>query len=420
VTEMLLQSQNGELHVLPALPSAWPDGSVGGLRGRGDVEVDVRWSGGTADEIAIEPDESGRLAVRSDLFEGRFRLVDTRTGRRVDTDRRDDRVTFFARRGHRYVARSLVDVTVRAPESASSGDELPVDVTVRASESLPAASLALELPDGWSAEPSSVPVEPLGAGRSRTYSFTVTAGSDDDGWAPIRAVLTGNGWRASGVRRVQVTLPPPCPIPPAGDPVVAWDPVSGDVVDDRSPSNRDATVQGGAAYTADGPTGSALALDGNRYLRTAPTSLGFLPEATFATEVKVTTSGSYRRLFDFQPVGNPGTDGILIDLTPSNQVRFIGSGQNVTTSATVPTGRFVDIVVTMTDDGEIAVYIDGEPAGGATVPDGGIVGCATRELRFAANQNGTERLTGEVDRTAIFARALAEADVRRWQSLAFG
>jgi alpha-L-fucosidase 2 len=308
---------------------------------------------------------------------------------------------------------------------------------------MPAARLALSLPDGWSATPGGssaapgrpdgsdlpdgssvapgdVPVEPLGPGRSRTYEFTVTAGSDDDGWAPVRAVLTGDGWRTSGVRRVQVTLPPPCPIPDPGAPLVAWDPVSGDVVDDASPFGRDATVQGGATYVADGPTGSALALGGAPFLRTAPTTLGFLPVATFAAEVKVASSGSYRRLFDSQPVGNPGNDGVLIDLTPSNQVRFIGSGQNVTTSATVPTGRFVDLVVTMGDDGALSVYVDGVRAGGASVPDGGILGCATRELRFAANQNGTERLTGEVDRMAIFARALPEADVRRWQSLAFG
>jgi alpha-L-fucosidase 2 len=421
VTEMLVQSHTGELHVLPALPSAWTEGSVAGLRARGDVEVDVRWSGGTADEITLEPGRSGPLAVRSDLFAGRFRLVDARNGRRVDTGGGGERVTFTVKHGRRYVAESLVDVSVRAPEAAVPGEEVPVDVTVRARrEPLPAARLALELPDGWSAAPESVAVAPLGAGQSRTYEFRVVAANDDDGWAPIRAVLSGSGWRAAGLRRVEVPVPPPCPIPPAGTPAVAWDPVSGDVVDDRSPNNRDATVQAGAAYTADGPTGSALALDGNRFLRTAPTSLGFLPEATFAAEVKVTTSGSYRRLFDFQPVGDPGTDGILIDVTPSNNVRFIGSGQGVTTDATVPTGRFVDLVVTMTDDGEIAVYVDGQRAGRARVPDGGIVGCATRELRFAANQNGTERLTGEVDRVAIFARALAEDDVRRWQSLAFG
>jgi alpha-L-fucosidase 2 len=422
VAEMLLQSHTGELQVLPALPSAWSKGSVSGLRARGDVTVDIRWSGGTADEIELRAGRSGPLTVRSDLFAGRFRMVDAGTGRVVETSGGGSRVTFRAEAGRRYVATSQVNVTVQAPEMVEPGEEAPVEVTVSASGShtVPAGRLSLALPEGWSARPADVNVLPLKFGQSRTYAFTVTAGDDDDGWTRIRAVLSGDDWRTAGLRRVQVVLPPPCPVPDAGAPLAAWDPASGDVVDDASPHGRDATVQGGAVYTADGPTGSALALDGTRFLRTAPTSLGFLHEATFAAEVKATTTGSYRRLFDFQPVGNPGTDGVLLDLTPSNQLRFIGSGVNVTTSATVPSGRFVDLVVTMADDGEIAVFVDGRLAGGAFVPDGGIVGCATRELRFAANQNGTERLTGEVDRMAIFARALPEEDVRRWQSLAFG
>ncbi len=64
IVEMLLQSRKGTLHLLPALPQAWPSGSARGLVARGGVVVDLDWAQGRLTHALIKPMESGQITVR--------------------------------------------------------------------------------------------------------------------------------------------------------------------------------------------------------------------------------------------------------------------------------------------------------------------------------------------------------------------
>lgn len=63
IAEMLLQSQNGELAFLPAVPKAWTEGSISGLRARGAIGVDIEWSAGKT-TATLHPDLNGGLELR--------------------------------------------------------------------------------------------------------------------------------------------------------------------------------------------------------------------------------------------------------------------------------------------------------------------------------------------------------------------
>lgn len=65
IAEMLVQSHDGFVYLLPALPSVWPDGEVTGLVTRGGFVMDIAWKDGEVDEVKIHSTIGGNCRLRS-------------------------------------------------------------------------------------------------------------------------------------------------------------------------------------------------------------------------------------------------------------------------------------------------------------------------------------------------------------------
>ena len=65
IVEMLMQSHDGFIYLLPALPSLWQEGSVNGIIARGGFELDLSWKNGKVSRLVVKSRKGGNCRLRS-------------------------------------------------------------------------------------------------------------------------------------------------------------------------------------------------------------------------------------------------------------------------------------------------------------------------------------------------------------------
>lgn len=117
VVEMLLQSHESCIRILPALPAAWPTGRFRGLVARGGFVIDAEWRDGAVTRIAVQARKGGRIQLVCRGLAG-ARVTDGQ-GRGVPCEAEgDDRIGFITEAGGQYTLEGLrPDRPVPAPRN---------------------------------------------------------------------------------------------------------------------------------------------------------------------------------------------------------------------------------------------------------------------------------------------------------------
>ncbi len=100
MAEMLLQSHEGYIHLLPALPQSWQTGSFSGLMARGNFEVSAEWNNGQAKSFTITSNIGGPCRLR--YFNLHQATVKNRLGKIIAVEKKQDFISFKTTAGEVY------------------------------------------------------------------------------------------------------------------------------------------------------------------------------------------------------------------------------------------------------------------------------------------------------------------------------
>src|SRR5579884_33785 len=113
IAEMLLQSHEGEINLLPALPDAWPSGSVRGLVARGNFTVGMTWNQHALQTASITSNKGGLCLLKNPQFAHPGTVTITSQDQRVQRTARADTIRLSTQAGHTYLIEVNAPITPR-------------------------------------------------------------------------------------------------------------------------------------------------------------------------------------------------------------------------------------------------------------------------------------------------------------------
>lgn len=214
IAQMLVQNTDDAVSVLPSLPSAWPRGSVDGLRAWHDTTVGVSWADGAATEIRVQSGTNQRRSIRTSLAAGPVIVTDT-AGQQVAATVAGGLITFDMVAGQQYRVTSAITIKISAaPTSMDLGQQATLTAHITGVDR--PMTVTAEVPEGWQASPG-VQWAPMGGGDITITLRAPQTGTDGH----LRLRLEGPGTQA--IAGVRIPLSDPRPVPTAQMRIVAWD-----------------------------------------------------------------------------------------------------------------------------------------------------------------------------------------------------
>ena len=176
IAEMLIQSHTDAIHLLPAVPKAWKDGSYKGLRARGAFTVDATWKNGKPTVIELTSDEGNDAKLKSPMFNAPISVTRVGDHKKMKFTQDGDTITFKTQPGKTYKIESLINFELESPSSLTAGSTAKVKVNLSNPGSIkaPSGEVAFTAPEGWKVEPMNVAFDSIEPGESLTVEAQVS------------------------------------------------------------------------------------------------------------------------------------------------------------------------------------------------------------------------------------------------------